>query len=215
MRSNAWRCPLRVPTPPDAGVHRVAVLTFALGIGATTAMFTLVNGILLRPLPYPESDRLVRVVQSYPEKGLETWGVSQQNIAFYRDRGSDFEAFSGYRGGTVTLSGQTGAERLTVTRVTADFFRVMGVHPAIGREFTRDEDTPGKNNFAVMSYGLWQTRFGGDPKIVGSTLNLDGTPVVVLGVMPRDFSFPRPEVKLWMAMGLDPNRFQTWTQTGI
>lgn len=193
----------------------VAVLTLALGIGATTAMFTLVNGILLRPLPYPNADRLVRLVQSYPEKGLDTWGVSQQNIAFYRDRGSDFEAFAGYRGGTVTLTGSTGAERLTVTRVTADFFKVMGIHPAIGREFTRDEDTPGKNNFAVMSYGLWQTRFGGDPKVVGSTLNLDGTPVVVLGVMPPDFSFPRPEVKLWMAMGLDPNRFQTWTNTGI
>ena len=81
----------------------VATLTLALGIGATSAMFTLVNGILLRPLPYPNADRLVRLIQSYPEKGLDTWGISQQNIALYRDRSTDFEAFSAYRGGSITF----------------------------------------------------------------------------------------------------------------
>src|SRR5580765_681894 len=83
----------------------IATITLALGIGATTAMFTLVNSILLRPLPYPNADRLVRVIQSYPEKGLDTWGVNYQNIALYRDRGTDFEAFSAFRGGSITVRG--------------------------------------------------------------------------------------------------------------
>ena len=86
----------------------VATLTLALGIGATTAMFTLVNGILLRPLPYPNADRLVRLIQSYPEKGLDTWGISQVNIALYRDRGTDFEAFSAFRGGSITIRSDRG-----------------------------------------------------------------------------------------------------------
>lgn len=193
----------------------VATLTLALGIGATSAIFTLVNGILLRPLPYPEPDRLVRVIQSYPEIGLDTWGVSQQNIALYRDRATDFEAFAGYRSATLTMLGSTGAERLSGSRVTADFFRVMGVHPVVGREFTREEDSPGKNNVAILSYGLWQSRFGGDPKVVGATVNLDGSPIQVIGVMPADFSFPRPEVKIWLPIGLDPNRFPGWVQTGV
>ncbi len=193
----------------------VAILTLALGIGATSAIFTLVNGILLRPLPYPEPDRLVRVIQSYPEIGLDTWGVSQQNIALYRDRATDFEAFAGYRSATLTMLGSTGAERLSGARVSADFFRVMGVHPLIGREFTRQEDSPGKNDVAILSYGLWQTRFGGDPRVIGTTVNLDGSPIQVIGVMPAAFAFPRPEVKIWLPIGLDPNRFPGWTQTGI
>src|SRR5215211_6514840 len=124
----------------------VATLTLALGIGATSAMFTLVNSIILRPLPYPNADRIVRVIQSYPEKGLNTWGVSQQNIALYRDGATDFEAFSAYRNGGATLTGSTGAERLSIARVTADFFRVMGVGPSLGRAFTREEDAPGRND---------------------------------------------------------------------
>jgi predicted permease len=193
----------------------VVVLTLALGIGATTAIFTLVDGILLRPLPYPNPDRLVRLIQSYPERGLEGWGVSQQNIALYRDRSTDFEAFSAYRSGGATLADASGATRLTVARVTADFFRVMGVSPAIGRAFTRDEDTPGTNDVAVISHALWESRFGSDPSVVGRTIDLDSKPVRVVGVMPRDFGFPSPEVKAWLAMGLDPNRRFGWTNTGV
>src|SRR5215208_2985912 len=113
----------------------VATITLALGIGATTAMFTLVDRILLRPLPYPDADRLVRVIQSYPEIGLDSWGLSQQNLAMYRDQATDFVAFAGYRAGDVTIRAGDRPERLTVLRVTADFFRVIGVGPAIGRPF--------------------------------------------------------------------------------
>ncbi len=193
----------------------VATLTLALGIGATTAMFTLVNGILLRPLPYPNADRLVRVIQSYPEKGLDTWGLSQQNIALYRDRGADFEAFTAFRGGTVTLRGDRGPERMPIMRVTSEFFKVLGVSPAIGRQFTADEDKPGQNNVVILSYGTWQTRYGGSRSAIGTTLEVDGQPMQIVGVMPRGFAFPRPEVKAWLAMGLDPNRGFGYINSGL
>lgn len=193
----------------------VAIATLALGIGATSAMFTLVNGILLRPLPYPQSERIVRLIQSYPERGLDTWGVSQQNIALYRDRSTDFEAFSAYRGGGITLNGPTGAERLSILRVTADFFNVVGVQPSLGRAFTRDEDRPGTNNVLVLSHAYWATRFGADPSVIGRTLDFDGQPMQVVGVMPDGFAFPTADVKAWLPMGLDPNRRFGWINAGL
>jgi predicted permease len=183
----------------------VATITLALGIGATTAMFTLVNSILLRPLPYPDSERLVRVIQSYPEMGLETWGLNQPNLALYRDRASDFEAFTGYRSGSVTIRTNNGPQRLPILRVTSEFFRVIGVSPMIGRPFTAEEDTPNNNTVVILSYGTWQTRFGGNPSILGTTMEFDGRPFRVVGVMPQGFSFPRPEIGAWVPMGLNPN----------
>ncbi len=193
----------------------VATLTLALGIGATSAMFTLVNSILLRPLPYPHADRLVRLIQSYPEKGLNTWGVSQENIVMYRDQATDFAAFSAYRSANATLTGEAGVERLAVARVTADFFAVIGVGPAIGRAFTRAEDSPGVSNVVVLSDAFWRTRFGGRSTVVGSTIDLDGQPTRVVGVMPRDFEFPRSGIVAWLPMGLDPSRRYGWFNTGI
>jgi len=193
----------------------VATLTLALGIGATSAMFTLVDGILLRPLPYPGADRIVRLIQSYPEKGLDTWGITQENIAMYRDRATDFEAFSGYQPGNASLIRDGRAERLAVARVTADFFRVIGVSPAHGRAFTRDEDRKGNNDVVVLSDQLWQSRFGGRADLIGSTIDLDGRPTRVVGVMPRGFGFPRTETRAWLPLGLDPSRRFGWTNSGL
>ncbi|HKW46335.1 MAG TPA: ABC transporter permease, partial [Gemmatimonadaceae bacterium] len=182
----------------------IAILTLALGIGATTAMFTLVNSILLRPLPYPDSDRIVRIIQSYPEKGLDTWGLNQMNIAMYRDRATDFSSFAAYRGGSVTLLGPTGPRRIPILRVTAEFFRTIGIGPAIGREFTAEEDSPGKNTVMILSDGTWRSRFGGDPSILGKTIDIDGQPIRVVGVMPASFDFPRPGIGAYVPMGLNP-----------
>jgi putative ABC transport system permease protein len=193
----------------------VATVTLALGIGATTAMFTLVNSILLRPLPYPHADQLVRVIQSYPEKGLDTWGTSMQQVALYRDRARDFESFTAYRGGSVTIRTDREPVRIPITRVTSEFFKVIGVSPAIGRAFTAGEDTPGANNVVVLSYGAWQSRFGGSRSAVGSTLEVDGQPMQVIGVMPRDFGFPRPDVAAYLPMGLDPNRRFGFQNSGL
>jgi hypothetical protein len=193
----------------------IATITLALGIGATTAMFTLVNSILLRPLPYPQSERIVRVIQSYPEKGLDTWGLSQQNIALYRDRSTDFEAFAAYRGGSATVRSESGPQRLAILRVTAEFFRAIGVGPAMGRTFTAEEDSPGKNNVVIISHGTWQTRFGGNASVLGTTMEIDGQIVRIVGVMPPSFAFPKPDVGAWLPMGLDPNRGFGYFNSGI
>jgi predicted permease len=193
----------------------VATLTLALGIGATSAMFTVVNGILLRPLPYPNADRLVRLIQSYPEKGLDTWGINQQNIALYRDRSTDFDAFAAYRGGNITIRGDRGPDRLSILRATSEFFKVIGVNLVMGRAFTADEDRPGQNNVIVLSDATWETRFGGNASILGSTIDVDGQPMKIIGVMPKGFAFPRPEVKAWLPMGLDPNRRFGFMNSGL
>jgi len=193
----------------------VATITLALGIGATSAMFTLVNSILLRPLPYPESDRLVRVIQSYPEIGLDTWGLNQQNLALYRDRSTDFVAFAGYQNGSVTIRGNKDPQRLPIARVTSEFFRAIGVSPAIGRPFTAEEDSPGKNTVVILSYGTWQTRFGGDRSVLGTTMQVNEQPFRIIGVMPQDFAFPRPDVGAWLPLGLDPLRRFGFINSGI
>ena len=193
----------------------VATLTLAVGIGATTAIFTLVNGILLRPLPYLHADRIVQLIQAYPEKGLDHWGISQENIAMYRDGASDFESFSAYRGGSVTLTGGDRAVRLNVARVTANFFHVLGVGPARGRAFTRDEDTRGKNDVIILSDGLWHSRFGGRTDVIGSTMDLDGQPTQIVGIMPPSFQFPGVEIQAWLPMGLDPTNRHAWFNAGL
>lgn len=193
----------------------VAVITLALGIGATTAMFTLVNSILLRPLPYPNADRLVRIIQSYPEKGLDTWGLNQVNIAMYHDRSSDFSSFAAYRNGSVTLQTPSGPQRIQIIRVTSPFFRTLGVGPVLGRDFTAEEDAPGKNTVMIISDAMWRSRFGGDPSILGKTIDADGHPIHIVGVLPPNFEFPRPGIAAYMPMGLDPTFRFGFFSTGI
>src|ERR1043166_6421024 len=193
----------------------VATLTLAVGIGATTAMFTLVNGILLRPLPYPHADRIVQLYQAYPEKGLDPWGISQKNIAMSRARSSDFESCPAYRGGRLTLTGGDPAVRLNVALVTADFFHVLGVSPARGRAFPRDEDAAGKNDVIILSDGLWHSRFGGRTDVLGSTIELDGQPTRIVGIMSPSFEFPDVQTQAWLPMGLDPTRRHAWFNRGV
>jgi len=137
------------------------------------------------------------------------------NIALYRDRATDFEAFAAYRTGSATVRLPSGPARLSASRVTADFFHVLGVNPAFGRAFTKEEDTPGKNTVVLLSQGVWQTRFGGDSSVLGKSLEIDEQPLTIVGVMPAGFAFPRPDVKLWIPMGLDPTRRFGFTNSGV
>ena len=184
----------------------VAVITLALGIGANTAIFSLVNSILLRPLPFRDPDRLVRLIQASPKLGLDTWGVSQANYAGYRDQNHSFETVALYNSTGINLTGVGEPERLPMTNVTSDFFKVFGVSPLLGRTFVEGEDSPGKNTVCVISYAFWQRRFGGDPNVVGKIVNLNNLPTQIVGVMPADFKFPRLEIDLWVPMALDTNR---------
>jgi len=184
----------------------VAVITLALGIGANTAIFSLVNSILLRPLPFREPDRVVRLIHASPSLGLPTWGVSQAGFAAHRDQNRSFETLALYNNSAVNLTGQGEPERLPVTNVTADFFKVFGVSPLLGRTFVEGEDTPGRNSIAVISYAFWQRRFGGDPNITGKILNLNNAPTQIVGVMPAEFKYPRLEIDLWIPLALDRKR---------
>jgi hypothetical protein len=188
------------------GFTAVAILTLALGIGANTAIFSLVNGILLSPLPYREPDRLVRLIQASPNLGLATWGVSQANFAAYREQNRSLETIALFTTSGVNLTGEGEPERLPMTNVTAHFFKVFEVNPILGRTFQEGEDAPGKNGVCVISYGLWQRRFGGDSNIIGRSLILNNTPTEVVGVMPAQFKFPRVAVDLWIPLPFDASR---------
>jgi putative ABC transport system permease protein len=197
------------------GFTAVAVATLALGIGATSAMFSLVDGILLRPLPYAEPERLVVVRQAYPEIGLDSWSLTPENVAMYRDRVHALQAFAGYARAGATFARESGPQRLSIVRVTGDFFAVLGVPPVIGRTFGRAEDTPQPAHVAVLSYGLWQSEFGGRTSVLETSIDLDGQPTRVIGVMPRGFNFPRSDDQAYVPLGLDPTRRYGWYITGL
>jgi putative ABC transport system permease protein len=182
----------------------IAVLTIALGIGATTAIFTIVNAVLLSPLPYPDADRLLFVGQKF-NSGLA--GSGEPKFLFWHEHSQSFEslaAYSNYGGAGGNLAGGNEAEYVRGLRVSEEFFRVLGIYPAEGRAFTTAEDTPGSAPVAIMSNGLWQRRFGGDKEILGKTLMLNDQPVTVVGIMPPDFRFSN-DVDLFVPMRARPN----------
>jgi predicted permease len=169
------------------GYTLVAVLTLALGIGATTAIFSVANAVLLRPLPYPNADRLVFVGQQYRS---DIQGSGEPKFLFWREQSRSFESlacYSTYGGASGNLAGGTEAEHVRGLRVSEDFFRTLGVYPAAGRTFTHEEDTPGGGRVAILSDGLWRRRFGGDKELIGKTVTLNDEPITVVGIMPPQF----------------------------
>ncbi|HYP28824.1 MAG TPA: ABC transporter permease [Blastocatellia bacterium] len=199
----------------NPGFTAVAVLTLTIGIGANVAIFSVVYGVLLQPLPYAEGDRLVTLIQAYPQKGLSTWGISQANFALYRDQNRVFEKVAAYTPAGFNLTGGDSPERLQAASVTVDFFDVLGVQPGWGRAFLPEEDTPGKNLVCIISYGLWQRRFGGDLQMLGKPLLLNNVPTEVVGIMPPGFAYPNRNVELWLPVGLNPQRLSPYTLVGI
>jgi putative ABC transport system permease protein len=187
----------------NPGFTTVAVLTLALGIGTTTAVFSVVNGVLLSPLPFKEPDRLVTWWFSAPP-ALPEYALTQGHFAFYRDQSQLLDYTSAYSPSSgFNLSGTGEPERIQGANVTLDFFRALGVEPILGRTFVAEEETPGKNVVCVLSYAFWQQRFGGDPQVLGKSLNLNDFPTEVVGVMPAGFEFPR-DTALWIPVGLNP-----------
>jgi predicted permease len=190
----------------NPGFTAIVVITLALGIGVNTAIFSLVDGILLRPLPYDHPDRLVRIVQSQRQLGLDTWNLSQGSFAALRDNTHSLEAVAAYSTSGANLTGDGDPERVSICNVSADFFKVFGLSPVLGRAFRAGEDTPGKNAVCIISFGFWQRRFGADPSTIGRSLNLNSAATEVIGVMPSGFSFPRPEIEMWTPIALNPTR---------
>jgi len=176
----------------------IAVLTLALGIGATTAIFSVLDAVVLRPLPYPEPDRLMRIWESNPQ--TDQFSVSDPNYLDWRATNRSFQDMAAIRFTTPSLTGDGEPVRLTAAAVTASLFPVLGAKPALGRTFLPEEDRPGgATQVAVLSHPLWQSRFGADPGIVGRTLRLEGQSTTVIGVMPAGFAFP-DWAELWIPL---------------
>ncbi len=183
----------------------IAVLTLALGIGANTAIFSIIDAALLRPLPYPESNRLVRVWGSAPERGLE---MKQIAVSFPRyeaihDGQDVFEEIAADTGGRFTMTGRGDPELVRSRNVSARFFETLGVTPGLGRSFLPAEDRPGGPNVVILSQPFWQKHFGGDPSLLGRTLTLDGTPYTVVGILPAPLAFPFDRPDLYVPRAFD------------
>jgi putative ABC transport system permease protein len=180
----------------------VALIVLALGIGANSAIFSFVNAILLRSLPYSESDRLVRIYSTSPGKEVRTFTSSYPDFLDWKNNNQVFEDMGAWARGTTTATGTDNPERFDTALVTPGFFNVLGVTPERGRVFTSDDDQPGTNQVIVLSNGVWQRRFAADPNIIGKPLTLEGTSYTIIGVMPADFNFLFP-VDVWMPMSLN------------
>jgi len=180
------------------GFTLIAVLTLALGIGANTAIFSVVNAVLLRPLPYPESERLVWL--SERGRNFPVMSISYPNFIDWRAQQTVFEALGVYNQGSYNLTGRGEPQRLEGARISADAFTALRVPATAGRLFNHDEDQPGAPAVVVLSYGLWQSRFGGEADIINQSIMLDGRAYTVIGVMPAGFAFPR-RVDLWTPVG--------------
>ncbi len=194
------------------GFALTTILTLALGIGAATAIFSLVNAVLLRPLPFPEQDRLAWLQQGVQAPGggpLVPNTLSYPDFFDWRARQHSFTGIASHRDTDVTLTGLGDARQLTSQIVSSDFFRVLGVSPILGRDFERSEEKP-DTRVAMLSHQLWQTTFGGAPDITGRAITLDGQSYTVAGVMPASFAFPiqNPPVLLWTLLGDDKQFFK-------
>ncbi|HYY56701.1 MAG TPA: ABC transporter permease, partial [Pyrinomonadaceae bacterium] len=158
----------------NPGFAAIAVFTLALGIGANTAIFSVVNAVLLRPLPYADPDRLVQVWEYRPRQGLNRQNVSSAEFAAWHDQNSVFEEVAAIDVAEYNLTGDAEPERVVGARVSSSYFPLLGIKPALGRTFLREEDQPDHSDVVVLSHGLWQRRFGGERSVVGRDVALDG-----------------------------------------
>ena len=183
----------------------IAVVTLALGIGANTAVFTLVDGVLIKPLPFPQPDRLLSI-RHLGRDGADQLPMSQGLYLLYGKQASSLADIGLYRQSVVNLVGEGEPERVSAQDVTPTFFDVLGVKPRMGRAFTADEGRPDGAHVAIISDGLWRTDFGSDPGILRRTVDLDGVTTQIVGVMPPAFGFPDRTARLWLPLVIDPNQ---------
>jgi putative ABC transport system permease protein len=184
------------------GFTTVAIFTIALGIGASSAIFSVVNGVLLKPLPYPGSESLVRVHEILAQFGR--FSVAPATFLDWRQQSTVFERIAAYNSASATLNENGTPERLTGAVMSWDLFELLRVAPALGRSFRAEEDAVGKDTVVVISHGMWQNRFGGDSQILGKVISLNGVAVTIVGVMPQGFLFPG-SVEFWRPLALPPN----------
>jgi predicted permease len=198
------------------GFTAIAVLTLALGIGANTTIFTIVDAVLLRPLPFKDPSRLVMLSESFKSLGFPEVPASPPDIAVIERSQKSFNSLGAFQDKGFDLSGGGEPEHITAARVSASIFPMLGIQPLLGRTYTEQEDQPG-SHVVVLDYGLWQRRYGARPNIIGQAIELDRIPYTVIGVMPKNFQFPLPGPKnnnqpaeLWIPMAFTPDELQGW-----
>ncbi len=184
------------------GFTLVVVITLALGIGANSAIFSVVNAVLIKPLPYREPDRLVQLWETNPLKNWTQATVAPANLFDWQKQNQVFEEIAAYMEGVgLQIESDGEPERIKALYVAGNIFSTLGANAMIGRTLREEETWQGKHTVAILSYGLWQRRFGADPKIVGRKIMFDGREREIVGVMPPDFYFPSKEVELWIPFG--------------
>src|SRR5215475_6070507 len=190
----------------NPGFTTIAVLTLALGIGANTAIFSLVQAVILRPLPFPEAGRLAQVWNANLERDINHFAIKVRDYEEWRKQSQVFEQLAAYKWRTFTLTGSGEPEQIPGNWVTASFFSTLGVVPLLGRSFLPEEEQPGGPNVVILSYGLWQRRFGGDRNLLNQTITLDSKAFTVVGIMPAGFEFPLQVAKreLWSPLIFQP-----------
>jgi putative ABC transport system permease protein len=186
----------------------IVVLALGIGIGANTAIFSVVNAILLRPLPYKNPDRISMIWLDNKRLGLDQDWHSYPNFMDYKEQNQSFDDMAAFNNLSLNLTGAGEPVRVTGVRTTASLFSVMGVEPALGHAFTVDEEEAGKDRVVILSNGLWQRQFGADPNVLGQPISLNGVNRTVIGVMPASFVFPEKDTEMWVPLGFSPQRKQ-------
>ncbi len=186
------------------GFALVIVLTLALGIGANTAIFSVVNAVILRPLAYPKPDRLVHITSQFPAQGFDQFWVSPPEFLELQDRARSFSSIGAFAVGQANLTTPDRPRRVNAARVSSELFQVLDVTPMYGRTFDLAETRPNGAQVAVLSYGVWRSAFGGDPGIVGRAVEITGVSRTIVGIMPRNFDLMDKHVDVWVPLVLDP-----------
>jgi putative ABC transport system permease protein len=189
----------------NPGFAAVAILTLAIGIGANVMIFSVVNGVLLRPLSFPESQRIVTVWETDANRGIVHGTASAAELLDWRDMNHSFQDLSGWRALYFTMTGNGEPEQVWGSQVSGNFFRMLKVSPILGRDFQAEDEQPGREQVVILSYALWQRHYGGDRGIVGKTINLDDSPFTVIGILPRGFTLygTMPEFEIWKPFAFD------------
>ena len=197
------------------GATALIVLTLTLGVAANTAVFAIVDGLFLRPFPFPEPDRLVYLNERAPSWNLELTGINYPDFHTWRERVKTFDAIALWGESSINLADDAGAERATGLAVTYDFPKVLGIRPVLGRSFTREEDGPTPSRVVMIGTGLWRTRFGGSRDVIGQALRINSLPYTIIGVLPREADFPG-NTQYWVTLNGDPNqKGQSYGYEGI
>src|ERR1700723_609362 len=189
----------------NPGFAVVAILTLAIGIGANVMIFSVINGVLLRPLPFPDSQRIVTVWETDANRGIVHGTAAAAELLDWRDLNHSFKDLSGWRALYFTITGNGEPEQVWGSQVSGNFFRMLKVSPVLGRDFSAEDERPGHEHVVLLSYALWQRHYGGDPEIVGKTINLDDAPYNVIGILPRGFTLygTMPEFEIWKPFAFD------------